>query len=164
MNMPVMTTRDLKYALVQLRAQLRKKLDDGTDCPLCGQHAKIYRRKINSTLAKALITMYRTNDWLPDGGSDYMHVPSLPGDTHEASQLSWWGLIDEEVVRRPDGGRAGYWRLTWRGRCFVENKIKLPKYAEVYNGKVVGMDSSEMVTIKDALSARFNYSDLMTGV
>lgn len=160
----MLTKVDLRHALIQLRADLRKKLSDGTDCPLCGQHAKIYRRKINTTLAKALITMYSTHDWLPDGGSDYMHVPSLPGDTHEASQLAWWGLIEEEHVQRPDGGRAGYWRLTWRGRCFVEHRIKVPKYAEVYNGRCIGMDSSEMVTIKDALGTRFNYSELMAGI
>lgn len=161
----MLTMTDLKRALIQLRADLRRELEDGTTCPVCGQHAQIYRRKINSGMAKSLIAMYRTQDWLPDGGTDFMHVPTVIGaQSREEGKLAYWHLVAEEAVQRPDGGRAGYWRLTPRGRRFVEGQISVPKYAEIYNGKVVGMDSSEMVTIRDALGTKFDYSELMAGL
>lgn len=160
-----MFTKDqLRHALIQLRADLRKKLDDGAKCPLCDQHAQIYRRKINSGMAKSLIAMYRQGI-VPGGGTDYMHIPTVIGSrSREEGKLAYWQLIEEEAVHRPDGGRAGYWRLTWRGQCFVEGRIRLPKYAEIYAGKVVGMDSTEMISIHEALTEKFNYADLMAGV
>lgn len=144
--------------LGQAKTWLRSRLEKGERCPLCTQHAKIYKRKINSTMARTLITLWRTADF------DFAHGPSLPGDTHEISQLVWWGLVEEESRVRPDGGRAGWWRITSRGARFVKGLITVPKYAEIYDSRLLKLDPTTMVTIKDALGSRFNYSELMSGV
>lgn len=135
---------------------LRARLDPGEKCPCCTQFAKVYRRKINATMARTLITMHRHQD-----GTSFIHVPSLPGDTHEASQLVWWGLIEDEDGRRDDGGRAGWWRLTPLGRHFAKGAIRLPKYAAVYDSRCLRL-YGDLVSIHDALGDTFNYRELMS--
>lgn len=139
------------------REWLDENRHEGVECPSCDQFVRVYRRKINSAMARTLITMYHK------GGTDeFVHTPSLPGDTHEASQLSWWGFIEEEKVLREDGGRAGYWRVTPAGESWLLNQTKAAKYALVYNSKLLGLDDEESVLVTDALGTKFNYSDLMS--
>lgn len=136
---------------------LISKLDNGEHCPLCGQMAKIYKRKINATMARTLITLWRS------AGGEFAHGPSLPGDTHEISQLVWWGLVEEEARVRPDGGRAGWWRMTDKGIAFVRGGLNVPKYAKIYDGRVLGFDG-DPVTVRDCLGSKFDYSELMRGI
>jgi hypothetical protein len=49
------TGRTLEEAKTALQAGLRK----GVICACCGQFAKIYKRKLNSSMARTLITFYR---------------------------------------------------------------------------------------------------------
>jgi hypothetical protein len=144
-------------SLAEARAILRHLLEDGHTCPLCTQLAKIYWRKINSTMARTLLTMYRHG-----AAAEYVHTPSLPGDTHEASQLAWWELAIEERARREDGGRAGWWRLTGRGADFAGARTTVPLHARIYDGRVLNLTGAP-VTIHDALGTRFRYDDLMAG-
>ena len=141
--------------LGEARAMLRELVDEGHDCPCCGQLAKVYERKINSTMARALITLYT------HGGADgFRHCPSLPGDTHEISQFAWWGLVTDKDARREDGGRAGYWRLTDKGTAFVTGALAVPKVARVYDHRCLGLAGPE-VAITDCLGDRFDYRELM---
>lgn len=145
--------------LAQIRTWLRTHVEDGTECPACRQHVKVYRRKITSSMARSLIDMYRA------GGLTWVHVPTvISGQRADEGKLAYWNLIEEEKVKRPDGGRAGYWRLTRLGELFVLNKCTVPKYARIYNGELVNLDPSEQVSIVDALGTRFNYAEMMAGV
>lgn len=146
----------LREARGDLNVRMMK--GEAVTCPCCDQLAKLYRRKINSTMARAIITMFRAG---PSEG--YLHVPSLPGDTHEISQLSWWGLIEEKPGRRDDEGRHGWWRLTKEGVEYVLMRHAVRKYALVYDHVVRGFEG-EYVNIRDALGTRFNYHDLMEGL
>lgn len=144
--------------IAQAKAWLRTKLADGAECPVCTQRAQLYRRKVTSTMARSLIEMYRA------AGLDYAHLPTvISSQRADEGKLAYWGLMEEEKVRRPDGGRAGYWRVTPRGEMFLKLQLNIPKYAEVYDGRVLGFDTTELVSIKDALGTRFDYSDLMAG-
>ncbi len=144
--------------LAAARDILRELVYEGHKCPLCTQMAKVYRRKINSTMARTLIKIYEAG-----GTTSFVHTASLPGDTHEASQLSWWGLIEEEKVVRPDGGKAGRWRVTAKGEGFVRARIRVPTYALIYDGRVLELDGPG-ASIVTALGKRFNYYELMAGV
>lgn len=145
--------------LGQARAWLRARLDKGADCPLCTQRAQTYRRKINAGMARSLIAMYQIN------GLDWVHVPSqLSARSREEGKLAYWGLVEERDLKRDDGGRAGEWRVTPRGEQFLRAKISVPKYAHVFNGRVMGFDMSETITVKDALGDKFDYSELMAGI
>lgn len=146
--------------LAEARDLLRTLVDDGHDCPVCTQLAKVYRRKINSGMARSLIEMYRV------GGPalDWVHVPTQIGArSREEGKLAYWGLVEEEHQERDDGGRAGYWRVTTKGVQFVSAQIKVPKYARVYDGRCLSLTGDE-VTIREALGSKFNYDELMAGV
>lgn len=146
-------------SLAQVRNWLLSKADDGAECPVCKQYVKVYRRKITSSMAYALIEMYRA------GGKDWVHLASvLTGARADEAKLAYWGLIEEEKILRPDGGRAGYWRVTDLGELFLRGNLKLPKYARVYNKRVLGLDATEQATIRDALGTKFDYSELMAGL
>lgn len=73
------------------------------------------------------------------------------------------GLIEEERVNRPDGGRAGYWRVTPLGERFVKQGVALPTYALIYDGRVLGLEGPPLY-IHQTLSKKFNYNELMAGV
>ena len=136
---------------------LRAKLDDGAPCPLCGQHAKMYKRKINAGMAHSLIHMYRTN------GLGWVHVKVIGARSREEGKLAYWGLVEEQKTKGTHGGRAGYWRVTSKGELFLRGRISVPKYAKVYNGKVYGFEGGP-VMIKDALGTQFDYQELMRGI
>lgn len=143
--------------LGDIRSWLRQNADKGVDCPACTQHVKVYRRKVNSGMARSLIAMFTV------AGTDWVHVPTQIGArSREEGKLAYWGLIEESPDPREDGGRAGWWRVTTSGKEFVLNRKKIPTYCRVYNGKVLGFDGA-LVSIVDALGTKFNYNDLMAG-
>lgn len=135
---------------------LLSRLDDGDHCPLCGQHAKMYKRKINAGMARSLIHMYRS------AGTGWIHVKLIGAASREEGKLAYWGLVEEQKGSGLHGGRAGYWRVTDKGRAFLQGQLTVPKYAKVYDGKVRGFEG-DPVTIKDALGTKFDYNDLMRG-
>jgi hypothetical protein len=144
--------------LAEARAETWERAEAGVDCPCCDRLVKIYNRKINTTQARGLILMARQAD-------EWLHLPTLVrgGDSGEVSRCAHWGLVDELDVKRDDGGRAGFWRLTAKGRLFVQGRIKVPKYARIYDGECLGL-TGDLVSIRDALGTKFNYDDLMRGI
>ena len=141
--------------LGEARDWLRDRVWAGAQCPCCTQKAKVYRRSIHATKAATLIKLYRAG-----GVREFIHTPDLPGDTHEVSQLSWWGLVEEELIRRPDGGRAGFWRVTELGARWVKEEVSVHRYAHVYDGRVLRRDG-EPWSIRQALAKKFRYDELM---
>lgn len=145
--------------LGQLKSWLRTRAEGGAHCPVCEQHVQVYRRKINSGMAKSLIRMYRV------GGLEWVHLPTQIGArSREEGKLAYWGLVEEEKTLRADGGRAGYWRVTLLGELFLRGKCTVPKYARVYDGRVLSLDANEQVSIYDALGTKFDYAELMAGL
>lgn len=137
---------------------LRDHVNKGTDCPCCTQFAKVYRRKLNSDMARSLIAMYRAGahvHWV-----DIKEIDVRGGDY---GKLVYWGLTEEERGTRDDGsGRTGWWQITSKGQRFVENNLTVAKYALVYNGRLQRLDYSDgMTSIVDALGDHFNYRELM---
>lgn len=141
------------------KAWLRSVLEKGAACPLCGQHAKLYKRKINAGMAHALIVMWLHAD------TEWFYLPSITSrwQGRDEAGLRYWGLIEESTEKRDDGGRAGWWRVTDKGIAFLKNQLNVPTYALVYNGRGFGFEG-DAVSIRDALGTKFNYEDLMRGV
>ena len=146
------------WTLEEAKDWLRERLDHGADCPCCTQRAQVYRRKLNSRMARGLIALY-----LATGGRDYGHLPTIAGDGCEVGKLRYWGLVVEEPEARPDGGRAGYWKLTPDGVDFVRGRLRVPKYARIYDGRRLGL-RGEPVDIRDCLGSPFHYDELMAGI
>lgn len=143
--------------LVEAVEWLEERLEEGAECPCCGQYAKVYRnRTISGRMASDLITAYKAV-----GDGEWFRLPDFD-TTHETSKLSHWELIEEKPGLRDDGAKhAGWWRITSRGRQFVLNQIAVPKRAMIYNGELLGLDDAESVTITDVLGTKFNYAELM---
>lgn len=142
--------------LDQAKAWLRRHVEEGAHCPCCGQMAKVYPRRIHSSMARALIKMYRApGAWVRL--TDILEHRQIV----DAAKLRYWGLIEEEQERRPDGGRAGWWGVTEAGRAFVEGRATVTKYARIYDGRCLRMTGPE-VGITDALGDAFDYDELMS--
>jgi hypothetical protein len=137
------------------REWLRQRVDNGAKCPCCTQFAKVYRRKINSGMAHALIQMYR------HAGTEWFYLPNITSrwQGRDEAGLRYWLLVDELQEKREDGGRA-WWRITPLGERFVMRQIRVAKYARIYDGRCLSL-TGEPVSITDALGDRFDYNELM---
>ena len=148
---------------------VQQNLRDGITCPACGQLCKIYRRKLNSTMALALVMIYTHFKLNPH--HTWLHVAAflvkVKRDSSIAGgdvvKLRYWGLLERAPGERDDGSdRVGRYRITDIGKRFVENAIAVPKYVYLYNQLLLRL-SEEMTTITEALGDRFNYAELMKG-
>jgi hypothetical protein len=153
-ELPPKASETIQVGKDWLLARLRR----GDKCPLCGQRAQLYRRKINSGMAHSLIRMYRIN------GTGWVHVPtSIGARSREEGKLAYWKLVEEQAGKGLHGGRAGYWRVTALGEEFIRQQAQIPTYALVYDGRVLGFEG-DMIGIKDCLGTKFDYDDLMAGI
>jgi hypothetical protein len=154
---------DDTISLKEARDRLFDLLAEGetVECDCCFQTARVYSRLLDSRMAAGLIAIYRHP-------AEWVHIPTLANEMELGNQLGgvlaklrYWGLLEEEKARREDGGRAGYWRITDKGRAFVERRIKVEKYAKIYNNEVLGRTGKD-ISIDDALGQRFRYDELMS--
>jgi hypothetical protein len=145
----------LELSLRQAKDWLRDRVDDGDRCPCCGQFAKVYRRQIHSTMARALIKVYTVSE-----PGEFVHLARIAGPACEGGKARYWGLVEEEssVVTE---GRSGYWRLTQLGRAFVQGRSSVPQYAFIYDSRCL-RTGGPLVTIHHCLGKKFDYAELMS--
>lgn len=121
----------------------------GIDCPACGQHARVYVRKLNRSMAVALLKMYRAGS--VEGP---VHTPTvLAGNRGEEARLSYWGLTRPAVrPGSPPGTRPsrGWWAVTRRGALWLLDGCTVPLSAVIYNGTCLHL-TGPPTGIRDAL-------------
>jgi len=145
-------------SLEDARAWLRDRVDDGQSCPCCGQMAKVYRRKLTASIGCVLIRMWR------ESRDEWIYMPRIRSAGQDEVIARFWFLIEGDDAVRDDGSkRNGWWRLTNLGVAFVHNEIKLPKYARIYNNRLLNLDAEQSVSIIDVLGTKFDYAELMEG-
>lgn len=149
---------------------VEEHMDDGAECPCCGQLAKVYKRKLNSAMAFVLLLLHRRK-----ADEEWVHVPSyinaqvLDPTVSAAVRGDWaklvhWGFLEAMDGLRADGSkRIGYYKITRNGRLFVTGQIKAPKHVWFYNGGPTEDVDTEMVSIVSVLGDRFDYAQLMRG-
>lgn len=147
-------------AVNQVRAWVMAHRVDGVICPGCLQRAQVYRRTINSQMAVALIYLFRSY------GMDFGFWPDVLAYANinraDEAKLAYWGLAEPKQGKREDGSnRTGYWKVTERGRSWLLEQLAVPRYALVYNGECIGLDHTELWTVRQALGTRANYDALM---
>jgi len=139
---------------------LSQKSKHAEKCPHCGQTVKVYRRRIYAAMVKALASLYRAVDGKPD---KYVHVSKIYDKTTcgDFAKLKYWGLIDE--LDKVDGATrtSGFWRITERGIDFLQGKIRVAKYAFIYNQDLLALDDKETVSVIECVAKHFNYAELM---
>ena len=144
----------------QLRDKWKHTIDhDGGKCPICDRWGKVYKRNINSTMAKSLI-------WLCGASNgDWVDVPKVAPrwlvSSNQLPTLKWWGLIDRKEQLDDTKKFSGFWKPTALGIDFVYNAKEIPKSVFTYNNNVEGF-SSELVNIRDCFDEHFNYSDVLS--
>jgi hypothetical protein len=150
--------------LKEAKDWLRARLDKGERCPCCQQLAKMYERKLYSSLAAALIYFYRNFDH-----SKFHHKSELLKNKNLATtfgggdfaKLSLWGLIEEKPKGATEDKRtSGYWKITQKGVDFVLRKSQLPSHVRIYDGRIFGFKGSH-VSIVDCLKEKYSYEELM---
>jgi hypothetical protein len=111
-------------------------------------------------MAMSLIRMYRA------AGTDWQHVPTTTaGGSREEGKLRYWGLVEEDLMVRDDGGRAGWWRVTDAGRLFVLGRSKVPKHAVIFDARCLRLEDDDgQITIQQALGRKFDYAELMADI
>lgn len=136
---------------------LRDNWTEGIDCPCCGQLVKKYPRKLTSSMAKALISLYNQSS----GWGESVHIKKIKNvNGGEFAQLKRWGLITDEANEDTTKRRSGLWSITSKGVQFIKGEISVPMYCDTYNGKTLGF-SKETTTIQQALGNRFDYAEMM---
>lgn len=137
----------------------------GVDCPCCGQLVKIYKRKLNSTMARALVLIYQYFEIPPSYREEWFHGPShsvWSTSGGDAAKLRHWGLIEGRPGERPDGStHTGFFRITDKGRDFVLGMVRVPQHVLLFNQNRFGF-SFETTNIYEALGDKFNYNELMS--
>lgn len=150
--------------LANIKDYLRENYDEGCICPACKQTVKLYKRQISSTMAYCMILFVRHcrknenfgfinfNDILND-------LNITPAQRADWQKLVYFNLIVPETTTKGDP-KNGFYKVHQSGFYFVENDMQVPKYCNVYNGKVYGY-SMEQTNIKEALKNKFNFDELM---
>jgi hypothetical protein len=139
----------------------------GHYCKSCGQYVKVYKRKITSAMAYALILIYKKNqkDYNYFHVEDYLKSLNIPSTIRgDFPKLRFWGLIEKITGRRADGNkRVGFYRITDKGKNFINGKVSVKKFCLIYNNKSQGF-IGEDVTFKDTLKQKFDYNQLIRGI
>jgi hypothetical protein len=149
------------WLLSEAKKRFKKQIaEDGMHCPCCGRWGKVYKYKLNSTIARGLIWMYSVS---PSG--DWVNIqergPKWLLRTKSLSTAKHWGLIErlpndsDEDVRH-----SGVWRLTARGIQFVKNRTLIEEHVFIFDDTIV-KKSKDMASIIDCLGKKFSYQELM---
>jgi hypothetical protein len=154
---------NLPFGWDQERRELFDKASHakGTTCPICQRYIKVYKRNINSSMARWLIGMVRRYVFEPRWIS-VAEPWSKQIDSRENAKLVHWGLVeqkqkgDDEKEKRT----SGFWKPTPAGISFARRECSVIQYKFLYKNKVVHEDGPK-VTIVDALDDDFNYEELM---
>lgn len=145
----------IKDARISLRAAARL---EGEHCPVCGQFAKVYKRKIYATMARDMILLWQKS------GTDWAYLPDVvPERGGNLVKMRYWGFL-EKRTNEDGSAKVGWWRVTEKGEAWIRGETTVPKFALIYNGKCLGLlpgPQSDSVSVTDALAARFSYKALM---
>ena len=151
------------YTIDEARAELRKNWETGLNCPCCGQRVQLYKVVLTSAQTTGLVNLYRMDKKQPN---QYFKISDIEAYKEGFSGGSFakckhWGLAVDQVNTDTHKRTSGMWAITDLGRRFVEGKVTVPKYVQLYNKKKYGDPTHEAVHIQDTFKSRFDYHKLM---
>jgi hypothetical protein len=128
-------------------------------CPVCGQTAKLYPRKLSAGLARLLVDICRqTKDYPPRDRwvniSKDLIVHSDHPIPRDYSILRFWGLLE------PAAGCPAHWRITDTGIAFVEGRMEVPRLIYLYNNNCIRM-GTKTINCSDALKSEFRLKPML---
>lgn len=151
----------------EAKAYLRANYKTGIGCPCCAQYVRMYRRKLNSGMAIALMMLYDSS--LKNAG--YVHIEELfisakRKTTHDWALLRFWGFIEEMPRIASEKVKSnGKWKITLSGISFLLGKTDAKKYIYLYNNKLITLPENVLeISFKACFGEKFNYNELMENV
>jgi hypothetical protein len=140
--------------LAEAQEALRAGVEGGTTCLGCGQHAQVYRRRLNSGMAFALVLLAKEKQAQPQ---EAYHVRSLllrhGFHTGDYCYLVHWNAISRRKPKGEECYPAGYFRLTSKGFAFALGQKELPAAVYLYGEQVLGFEAKR-VGVERALGSR----------
>lgn len=147
--------------IAEAKEFLKQNLERGCECPCCTHHVKLYRRKLTSAMAYAiiLISKHRTGYFHVE---DYLKSLNCPSSIRgDFAKLRFFGLITGDAAERDDGSsRNGLYCITHQGIDFVEGRVSVEAAVYIFKNKVYRKDP-QTINIMSALGKKFNYKELM---
>ena len=152
--------------LKEAREYVKEGSKIGVHCPCCQQFAKIYKRKLNSGMARVLIHLYieyfkTAKEWVQV--KEFLRQKKYRNN-HDWTLLRFWGLLEPKEKEETDPEEMkcnGLWRVTVKGKQFVtDTRVRVSKRIIIYNNFFKGFDI-EVINIKNALGNKFDYDELM---
>jgi len=131
----------------------------GAECPCCKQHAKEYKRRLNSSIAAGLVVLSKMDHGTFHHVREILERLKATTVGRDFALLKYWGLIEEQYNEDTGKRSSGMWRITEKGVRFANGEIKVPRHIFLYAGRETGR-SFEETTIFEALGDKFNYSEL----
>lgn len=138
-------------------------VETGAECPCCRRFAKIYLRPINSGMALAILTMFRAEGLRP------VHTPTVLRGVGAASRnetmLRYWQLLEQAI----EVNQVGWWRVTSKGKDWIEGRISVPRYARVWEHELLNLqetrrygESGKLVSFEEAFGSQFDLDELLS--
>lgn len=160
-----------EQVLAELRGELRKGVytREGMLCPCCKRLAKVYKRRINAGMVRALLDMVRATPKLPVERNGFVKV-GMDGEVKTAggdySKLQWWGLIEPlpgENYREDGSTRIGFWKVTQAGHLFVRGEASVRKYVYEFDGARVRdpEDADTSLAVIGEVVENYDYEEMM---
>jgi hypothetical protein len=160
------TSDPARVLLSSAQADVHAGRATGVVCACCAQFCKTYKRKLDSTMARALMWLVFQADAEDRNWVNIQNGPKWLLKTKPLATTRHWGLIEpmpadmRDLVS--DGKRSsGIWRPTELGVSFVFNRARVPSHVFIYNNQCVGAPATT-TDIVDALGRGFNYQELMS--
>ena len=126
----------------------------GAICPCCDRKGKVYRIKLHRTFAYALRWTYLNGE--KDGWVDVQNKgPRFILKSKNYGMLTHWGMLESA------GNRSGLWRVTQKGKDFMDNLITVPSSIFIYDNKAWG-ESDEQVSFQGCFKEAFDYDEMMS--
>jgi len=146
-------------------------------CPIDGTRIMVYDYHLRSGHTKILGLLYVEH--LRNGFERFVEVSSwvnnkeeydIKGTVNNWTMVRHWDLVETRVLTEEEAGEkkkptsSGLWRLSEKGRLFVEEKISVESNALVFLNRLVRL-KGDPITFRQALKAEnFNWTRLMRGI
>jgi hypothetical protein len=145
-------------SLMAARSFVAANVEKGIACPCCDQFVRLYKRKLNTNMARFLCSLVRLS--LRRGRDAWVSFKDCDFDGRDYPYVALWGLAETRSNDDASKKNSGQWKPTQKGIDFVLAGLRVPSHVHVLNNRVVGW-SDDTVDVKSALGAAFNYDELM---